>query len=61
MEPPINVSKLLNQLQNERDSDRRADIIRKLGDSPELESAKFSVRHFDKMPKSLALKGFQRL
>jgi hypothetical protein len=26
-----------------------------------LESAKFSVRHFDKMPKSLALKGFQRL
>jgi enediyne polyketide synthase len=27
----------------------------------ELESAKFSVRHFDKMPKSLALKAFQRL
>jgi hypothetical protein len=26
-----------------------------------LESAKFSVRHFDKMPKSLALKAFQRL
>jgi hypothetical protein len=27
----------------------------------QLESAKFSVRHFDKMPKSLALKAFQRL
>jgi len=27
----------------------------------DLESAKFSVRHFDKMPKSLALKAFQRL
>lgn len=40
MEPPINVSKLLNQLQNERDSDRRADIIRKLGDSPEPEVIK---------------------
>jgi hypothetical protein len=27
----------------------------------ELVSAKFSVRHFDKTPKSLALKVFQRL
>jgi AAA15 family ATPase/GTPase len=29
--------------------------------SHHLVSAKFSVRHFDKMPKSLALKAFQRL
>jgi hypothetical protein len=26
-----------------------------------LVSAKFSVRHFDKMPKTLALRAFQRL
>ena len=39
-EPPINVSELLNQLQGEQDSDRRADIIRKLGNSPEPEVIK---------------------
>jgi uncharacterized protein YjbI with pentapeptide repeats len=31
----LNLDELLDQLENERDSDRRADIIRKLGDSPE--------------------------
>jgi uncharacterized protein YjbI with pentapeptide repeats len=36
----VDTSKLLDQLQNERDSDRLADIIRKLGDSPEPEVIK---------------------
>ena len=36
----VDTSKLLDQIQNERDSDRRADIIRKLGDSPEPEVIK---------------------
>ena len=40
MEPPINVSELLNQLQGKQDSDRRASIIRKLGDCPEPEVIK---------------------
>ena len=40
MEPPMNVSGLLNKLQGEQDSDRRADIIRKPGNSPEPEVIK---------------------
>ena len=40
MEPPINVPKLLNQSQGEQDGDRRASIIRKLGDCPEPEVIK---------------------
>ena len=42
-------------LTGESDSSLKGMILR------ELESAKFSVRHFDKMPKSIALKAFQRL
>ena len=36
----VDTSKLLDQLQNERDSDRRTSIIRKLGDCPEPEVIK---------------------
>jgi len=56
--------RIFSQLEPELDTlqgsiEKKAELI--LRAYPKLESAKFSVRHFGKMPKSLALKAFQRL